>query len=95
MFLSFVICLFCLHYHKVRFTFIGLWYANKHNIDLRDSREYTKKQVWGEHIFTRQSSRGFDLVETRRIEASSIVYYDSAHTTYLETICVLSYVAQI
>ena len=33
-----------------------------HNSDLRDSHEYIQKQVWGE---PKQSSRRFDLVETR------------------------------
>ena len=47
-----------------------------HNSDLRDSREYRQQQVWGEQIYTRQSSRRFmnhDSVETRLTEASSIV----------------------
>ena len=30
-----------------------------HNSDLRDWHEYILKQVWGERIFTRQSSRSF------------------------------------
>ena len=46
-------------------------------------------QVWGVQIFTRQSCRRFDLVETWRTKAFSILCYDSAHTTYLKTICVL------
>ena len=66
-----------------------------HNSDLRDFHKYIHKQVWGAQIFTRQSSRRFGLVRTWLTEACSIVFYDSAHPTYLETICVLSYVAQI
>ena len=61
-----------------------------HNSDLRDSLKYTKKQVWAERILTRQSSKRLGSVRTRLTEACSFVYYDSAHTTYLETIFVLS-----
>ena len=42
-----------------------------HTSDLRDSHEYTKKQMWVEQIYTRQSSRRFDFVETRPTEAFS------------------------
>ena len=42
-----------------------------------------------------QSSRRFGLERTRLTEASVAVCFNSAHPTYLETICVLSYVAQI
>ena len=42
-----------------------------------------------------QSSRRFDFVETRLIEAFIIVCNDSAQPTYLETICVHSDVSQI
>ena len=59
-----------------------------HNTDLRDSHEYIQKEVWGAQIFTSWSSNRFDLVDTRLTEASNIVFYDSAHPTYLETICV-------
>ena len=34
-----------------------------HNEDLRESHEYIQKQVWGERIFTWQSSKGFKLIE--------------------------------
>ena len=53
-----------------------------HNSDLRDFHKYIHKQVWGAQIFTRQSSRRFGLVRTWLTEACSIVFYDSAHTTY-------------
>ena len=66
-----------------------------HNIDLRYFHEYILNQVWGAQIFTRQSSRRFDLVELWRTEALSILCYDSGHTTYLETICVLLDAAKI
>ena len=33
--------------------------SSLHSSDLRDSHEYTKKEVWGEQIFTRQHSRRF------------------------------------
>ena len=49
--------------------------------------------VLNPRIITRHHSTMFDLAETRLTEAS--VDYNYAHTTYLETICVLSYVAQI
>ena len=62
------------------------------NSDIRDANKYTTKQVWVEWIFIRQSIAG-GFVETRLTEASSIVCYDSAHPTYLETICVHSVVA--
>ena len=42
-----------------------------HNSDMRDSHEYIQKQVWGEQIFTRQSS-----FRTRLTEAE-------AHPTHL------------
>ena len=51
---------------------IGSSAAAPHNSDLRDSHEYTKKQMWVEQIYTRQSSRRFDFVETRPTEAFSI-----------------------
>ena len=44
---------------------------------------------------TGQSSRRFGLERTRLTETSVAVCFDSAHPTYFETICVLSYVAQI
>ena len=44
--------------------------------------------MWGARICKRTSSSRFDLVRTRLTEACSFVSYDSAHTTYLETICV-------
>ena len=56
---------------------------------------YLQKQVWGAQNCTRQSSRIFGLERTRLTEASVAVCFDSAHPTYLETICVLSNVAQI
>ena len=66
-----------------------------HNSDLRDSLEYLEKQMWGALICKRLSSSRFDLVRTRLTEACRFVYNDSAHTTYLETICVPSDVALI
>ena len=60
-----------------------------HNSDLRDSHE------WGAWICNSLSTSRFDLVRTWLTEACSFVSYDSAHTTYLETICVLSDVAKI
>ena len=67
----------------------------QHNSDLRDSHEYLQKQVWGAQNCTRQSSRRFGLERTRLTEASITVCFDSEHPTYLETLCVLSYAAQI
>ena len=69
--------------------------AAPHNSDLRDFHEYLQKEVWGAQNCTRQSSRRFGLERTRLTEASVAVCFDSAHTTYFETICVLYYVAQI
>ena len=61
-----------------------------HNSDLRDSREYFQKQVWGAQNCTRQSSRRFGLLRNRLTEVSVAVCFDSAHPTYyLGTICVL------
>ena len=51
--------------------------------------------MWGAQSCTRQSSRIFGLERTRLTDASVAVCFDSVHPTYLETICVLSYVAQI
>ena len=44
-----------------------------HNSDLRDSHEYIKKQVWGEEILTRQSSRRVGLVEKLLVLLSAII----------------------
>ena len=66
-----------------------------HNSDLRDSHEYLQKQVWGAQNCTRKNSRRFGVERIRLTKASVAVCFDSAHPTYLETICVLSYVAQI
>ena len=41
-----------------------------HNLDLRDSHEYTQNKVWGGCIFTKQWR--FDLVETRLTDASKV-----------------------
>ena len=73
--------------------------VSPHNSDMRDSHECIQRQVWGEKIITRQSSRTiirrFDLVETRLEEACSVVQCDSSQPTYLEIICVRTDVAQI
>ena len=39
--------------------------CQSHTSDLRDSNEYKQKQLWGELIFTRQSSMRFDLVRCK------------------------------
>ena len=44
----------------------------KHNSDMRDSYEYTQKQVWGAQIYTRQRSRGFKYLEIRLNEALAL-----------------------
>ena len=63
-----------------------------HNSDLRDSHEYTQKQVWGEQIFMRQSGMMFGSVTTIGWQKFLAL---SAYPTYLETISVHSDVTQI
>ena len=62
-----------------------------HNSDMRDSHEYIQKQVRVGRGVSKHLQGGVeeDLVETRLTEASSIICYDFAHPTYLETYCVL------
>ena len=64
------------------------------------SYKVSSTQLWFERLSWVHSEQGvgwagFYKAETRLMEASSIVWYDSACPTYLETICVLSDVAQI
>ena len=57
-----------------------------HNSDLRDSREYIQKQVWGQCIFTRHSIERFNLVGTR-LTVTSVELTDmillNPHTAYM------------
>ena len=63
-------------------------------MSLKVRNEYLQKQVWGERFFTRQSSK--DLVRTKLTNKATMTPLCSPHDlTYLETICVHSYVAQI
>ena len=72
-------------------TLSDLWLPPSvlHNSDLRDSREYTQKQVSGERIFTRQNRRRFGKIRLKN------ACYDTAHTTYLQAICVHNDVSRI
>ena len=72
--------------------------TSPHNLVLRDSHEYINEHVWCMWwIFTKQSHRRSDLVETGLTDACSIALssYDFAHATYYEKICVHLDVAQI
>ena len=64
---------------------------------LETSMSTYRNKCWvlGAQNCIRQSSRRFGLERTRLMEASVAVCFDSAHPTYLETIFVLSCVAQI